>query len=378
VLGRRLARRGVMLSVAAFGLLPARALSAVAPSLVVTTVKAALTGAAGTAAAGLVSARVAALAEGVNRTMNFVKLKSVLLVCLALSVGLFGTGLGLRRVLADNPTQKKEKGDKSPGKEEKGKKPAGPTVNGTVKSVDAGKSAITVTVLVNPAKKQIEHKTFDLGKGVQIVLAHGLLKETKKGTLADVTPGMPVSLQLAADEKTVREVCVHGRSFHGDTVSVDAAKNTFTMNTFIMTSEETKKLVKWSFRLEKGARILLNDGLNRKKTDKPTLGKLSDLQEGTPVVVHTSGYDAKLAVGVVASGPTLYATLKGVDVGNNTITVRVKEDGQQVERTLKLAKGVRVDGGKLADLTTGTQVTVRLAVKDREKAVAIHVVEEQE
>jgi RNA polymerase sigma factor (sigma-70 family) len=90
----RLARRGVTLSAAALVTAAAeRGLAALPAGLVELTIRAVPVGTAGAAAATGVSARVAALAEGVLRVMFVNRLKTVLLV--AVMVALTGAGAGL-------------------------------------------------------------------------------------------------------------------------------------------------------------------------------------------------------------------------------------------------------------------------------------------
>jgi RNA polymerase sigma factor (sigma-70 family) len=101
----RLARRGIALSVAWLSMtLFQKASSAAVPAeFVSSTTKAAIPFAAGKAAAGLVSTPVAALTEGVLRTMLLTKLKTAAVALLTLTV--LGTGAGFlaHRALAERP-----------------------------------------------------------------------------------------------------------------------------------------------------------------------------------------------------------------------------------------------------------------------------------
>jgi RNA polymerase sigma factor (sigma-70 family) len=94
-LQQRLARRGLtpMLALCA-GALEAPDATAVAPALAQATVRAALGVAARTATAGLVPARVAALVDGVTRTMFASKAK--LLALLVLALGVLAAAMGIR------------------------------------------------------------------------------------------------------------------------------------------------------------------------------------------------------------------------------------------------------------------------------------------
>jgi RNA polymerase sigma factor (sigma-70 family) len=94
LLRARLARQGLTLSAALFSVMLAQspATACVPGNLVVATLKAAVAVSAGDAAAGLVSARVAALTEGVLKTMLLNKLKTSAAVLLVL--GFFAVGAG--------------------------------------------------------------------------------------------------------------------------------------------------------------------------------------------------------------------------------------------------------------------------------------------
>jgi len=113
MLAKRLTRRGLALSAGSLALVLSQKASASLPApLVLSTVKAATYSASGQAvAAGLISADVAALTEGVLRTMFFTNLKIAVAVCLVLAV--MATGVAVAsygaltvpadRVQATNP-----------------------------------------------------------------------------------------------------------------------------------------------------------------------------------------------------------------------------------------------------------------------------------
>jgi RNA polymerase sigma factor (sigma-70 family) len=85
MLAKRLAKRGVALSGGALAAVLTEKLASagVPPSVVSSTIKAASLFAAGQAAAGMISVKVAALTEGVLKTMLFTKLKIVVVLLLA-------------------------------------------------------------------------------------------------------------------------------------------------------------------------------------------------------------------------------------------------------------------------------------------------------
>jgi RNA polymerase sigma factor (sigma-70 family) len=114
-LGRRLARRGVILSAALCGPLfsDCVAWATVGPRLIVSTIDAAVHVAAGRAADGVVSAKVAAITEGVLKTMFQAKLKKFAFVLGLLVVAIAGgLGASVQWLSAQNPADKKQEAPK--------------------------------------------------------------------------------------------------------------------------------------------------------------------------------------------------------------------------------------------------------------------------
>jgi RNA polymerase sigma factor (sigma-70 family) len=106
MLARRLARHGLAVTGAALAaVLPPRALAAGVPaSAVSATIHAASLWAAGQAAPGVVSAQVAALTEGVIKSMLLKKLRMATVVLLMVSAAGMGAGGLIHRAHAANPT----------------------------------------------------------------------------------------------------------------------------------------------------------------------------------------------------------------------------------------------------------------------------------
>jgi hypothetical protein len=103
LLAKRLAQRGVVFSGSVAAVLSAGLASGSAPpALVASTIKAASLLAAGQAA-GVVSAKIAALTEGVVQAMFVTKIKSVLAVVLVVGLALAGAGLIYQSQAADLP-----------------------------------------------------------------------------------------------------------------------------------------------------------------------------------------------------------------------------------------------------------------------------------
>jgi RNA polymerase sigma factor (sigma-70 family) len=126
LLAGRLTRHGVTLGAGALAAVLARetAAAGVPPPLVVSTVKAASHIAAGQAATCVVGARVAALTEGVVRTMLLKKLRVVTLMILALTLLAAGVGLGLQQALAVWPAGPQGTGTAKQTKPPEGGQPA--------------------------------------------------------------------------------------------------------------------------------------------------------------------------------------------------------------------------------------------------------------
>lgn len=126
MLAKRLGRRGLALSGGALAsMLTLQAASACVPApLLETTVKAATPAAAGQAAASLISARVAALMEGVLKAMLLTKLKIATAVLLLAAFAVGGIGLlAHSSALADQPGAKKDSPTK-PGAKDNDKRAA--------------------------------------------------------------------------------------------------------------------------------------------------------------------------------------------------------------------------------------------------------------
>jgi RNA polymerase sigma factor (sigma-70 family) len=357
MLTRRLTARGLALPAGALAaaLSPQTVSAALPAALVSSTVQAAF------APANMIAAPVAALTQGVIQAMFLTKLKITAFVLVVLTATGLSAGLLGHRARAEKPAAKLlaiEAADKP-------KADVGPTIPAAVQSVDADKHTLTVQVQAEKGKKERVEKTFDLAKDVRVVLTHGLVKETKDGTLANLAEGVPVLLQLSPDEKTILRVDVLGDSLHGSVKAVGAGKNTITVVT-----KGKDGAVEKTLELAKGAKVLLDDGLVKGGAKE---GKLGDLGADTPVVVQLSGYDRKTVVGIRAHGPIVHGSLKGVDAGTNMITITVKENATVEDRSFPLAKDVKANGGKVTDLTAGATVTLQLSVFDKKTVVAVHV-----
>jgi hypothetical protein len=279
------------------------------------------------------------------------------------TAGTWGGAELAQLALADRPA----KTDPAEGQGKKDRPEVGPTLHGMVKAVDATKNSLTVNVVQGNGKKAVEERTFPVAADVQVTLADSLSKEqaSPAGRLADLSPGTGVTVRLSADQKAVVAIHARGPRLHGHVIAADADKQRLTIGTKGDQGVEEHTAV-----LAKGARITLSDGLT--KEEAPKEGQFSDLPAGTSVQVQLS-VDRKSALGVHVLGASLHGTLKGVDAGDHTITVTVKEDDQVVDKTLTLVKNARTEGVKLSELKSGQRVAVTLSVFDRTRAAVVRV-----
>jgi len=129
MLAKRLARHGTAISGTAVALAVSQnmASASVPPSLVASTVKiGALVVAGKTGVAGVMSAKVAALAEGVVRMMLLTKLKTM--VALVVMVGALGVGAGISVTVHDHQTQAAEPATAQKAKAPKDERPSPDTL----------------------------------------------------------------------------------------------------------------------------------------------------------------------------------------------------------------------------------------------------------
>lgn len=389
LLAQRLARRGLAVSLAALTpWLTQQASAAVSPTLLENTLRAATWLTLGKTA-GVISTQVLSLTEGVIQAMFLSKLKNALVVMAVVGILAAGTGLLSQAVLADKPAPikspdapkkeakpaadapKKEAKPDNPNKEAKGeKKEQGATLTGRLVTVDATKNTITIITGVKGEAKKTEEKTIPLAADAKIFLDDIIIKDKTKqtalpeGKLKDLGEGTEVSVQLSADSKSA--VVIHARApgLSGNIKSVN--NDSITIGTKSKDGAQDM-----TFALAKDVQILRNDGLGSKGNDgkkeastPDQEGKLSDLSEGTPVSVRVT-VDRKTVLQIRVMPRSISGELKGVDNGTNTITILVKEDGNLVEKSFKLAKDA-----SLRDLSDGGRVNLRFSVFDKDLVVA--------
>jgi|GEM_PF-6909270 len=230
-----------------------------------------------------------------------------------------------------------------------------------VKEVDASKNTLTVLIASKNGDKRVEEKTFTLRPQTRIGWIVGKGQEPKPGKLSELQPGDQVILRLSADAKEVQGLEALPPTLHGNIRAIAAERRTITIGAKDKGGPSEREII-----VPADAKILLSDGVSKNET--PKQGKLSDLSEGLFVSVAL-GLDRKTAQVVHAQGPTITGTLRGFDAGTRTLTIQVKENGQWVEKSYRLAADARVEG----EPTPGESVQLRLAIADRTIVVAVHV-----
>src|SRR5262249_32843557 len=150
----------------------------------------------------------------------------------------------------------------------------GPTVQGTLKAVDAGNGTITATVALAKGEPAAD-KTFAVAKNARLFIDDGQLHDksqpAKQPSLADLPANAVVSLKLSADRKVVGGIRAEGQTVTGAVKAVDGAKNTITLT--ISTKGEPD--VDRAFPVAKAAQVSIDDG---KPNDK---AKQADRQPQT-------------------------------------------------------------------------------------------------
>jgi hypothetical protein len=239
----------------------------------------------------------------------------------------------------------------------------GPSVKGTLKAVDTANNSVTVSVALSKGEPEQE-KTFDVAKTAKLAILENIGKDFKgkdKGLvqpdkLADLPIGAAVTVKLAADKKTVGRIQAEAQSILGTFKSVDAAKNTLTLQ---VTPVKGQPGAEQTYALAKDIKVTL-DGAS---------GKLSDLPADAPVIVRLS-VNQKAIASIQAEGSSAQGVITAVDAVKGTLTLRIAKKGEPAtEHTYEVSKDAKVSldgvGGKLSDLPVGAAVIVKLSITQK-------------
>ncbi len=335
LLAKRLTRRNLSMSATALAALLAEkaAASGVPAALVASTTEAAALLAAGKPIAGLVSGNVAALIQGVVRSMLIAKLKiaSAILVALAL-LGL-GVGMMIPPVSAGRKTEPE-------GAVVKLKKAKPRQVNDCiVENIDLQNMSIQA-VKTDP----------DNGGSVvldfQVDATTAILVDGAEAKLTDLKIGvyMNVQFERSADGKT-RAVRIEaaGKAFAG---VVEA------LNHDTVTIQFSKKPDQQTYDLDRNAWVHV-DG---KKA------KLSDLKAKMLVALRMSA-GKPTVVGISAAGPKVSGIVKSVEQGSLSLGAAIIPVAPDAV--------VMIDGKQsaLADLRVGMAVTLQMAAESERNCI---------
>jgi RNA polymerase sigma factor (sigma-70 family) len=378
LLARRLARHGLILSGGSLALLLAQnaASACVSAPLQASTLQAATLTAAG-AAAGAVSTPVATLTQGVLNAMFLDKMKAVFKVVLALGIAGIGTDLLIHRVLAeklsipngkDSPRKPvlpakpvDQSGFQKPGSSGKAETNE---VSGVVRSVDAARIALR--------GKQKLAQTFDVAPQAKVYLDDGSEGGSKlgfsEGRLSDITEGTAVTLRLSEDRRTVVRIWVEGSNVQGVLRAMNEPARTVTVAVGIGKGKTAREK---TFRVANAVSVVLHGQPHDKRA--PTKHQLADVPVGALVTLKLSA-GQNLVTSIQAEGPVIHGTLKALDIEKSTITVDLQLGATKLDQTYTVhprawivlgeatKEGKRTaEGGKLADIPVGAQVTLKLA-----------------
>jgi hypothetical protein len=241
----------------------------------------------------------------------------------------------------------------------------GPEVQGILKTVDAERGNVTVTI--QPGKGQPDQeKTFPVAEDARVLIERqGKKGAVKQDRLADLPQGALVHLKLSGDQKSVGGIRAQGRLVQGVIKATNAKKNTITLGV-----QQGEEISAKTFQLAKDAPIHAAAA----KTGKVPELKLADLATGALAELRLS-LDGKEVVAILTAGPRVEGTVKTVDARKGTVTLTVAPKGQPAEeKTFRLARDARVEidgrAGKVADLPTEALVSVQLS-PDLRAAVAV-------
>jgi RNA polymerase sigma factor (sigma-70 family) len=368
LLGRRLGRRGAALSAGAVAaVLCGEARAALPESLVAATARAAVSLAAGQA--GAVSTQVLIVTEGVLKAMTITKFKVAAAVLLSFAVIGLGGGVLTHKALAGK-TAGRDRGEDAPK--------AAPQIDDRLIQVEVqiprgegGESVIRVDG--RPVTKDRLAGALSRAAGDGRVAGLRIAADPEAPHAAVVAvldaaaaAGIQQAYFAVAKDKGAKEET--GPSVLAVVRGVDYHKHTLTA-----VSGNKKDSKEKTYELAKDVRVVLNDGLT--KDDKGKAGSLTDLAPGATAELQLTP-DGKTVSAIIVRPWSLHGGVQSVDAAKRTITVTSKGEKAAVEKTFTLAKEARVllnDGltkggkdqeGKLADLTEGTPVTVRVSAVD--------------
>jgi len=237
----------------------------------------------------------------------------------------------------------------------------GPTVRGQIKSVDAGKGILTLTVLGLQRDSSGEEKALVVAPDAEIAVDDGRGRRfsLKEAQLADLTQGSLVTASMSIDGKVVQSVVAEGPTVQGAIKAIDAGKKALT----IVTPPGRVEPEERTLTVANNALVLVDDGKGKRLSLKET--KLENIPVGSAVSLRLSP-DQSLVMTVRGEGPTMFGLLKAVDAAKGVVVLalpRGRGDAPE-EKTLAVAKDARVQMNgvetPLANLKVGDDSFVQM------------------
>ena len=107
----------------------------------------------------------------------------------------------------------------------------GPSLQGTIKSFDASKKEVTLTVFPRRGGEEVTERTVVLADDALVLLDDGKGRRLslKEGKLSDIPAGSSANVRLSADQKLATVVRAEGPILQGLIRSVDANAGTVTI-----------------------------------------------------------------------------------------------------------------------------------------------------
>lgn len=262
----------------------------------------------------------------------------------------------------------------------------GPLVRGTVKSIDAGKKQITVSVF-NAARQNrenreagFEEKTFSIADKAEVGIDDGRGRRfsVREGTLAEISAGATVMLELTIDQKSVHAIHAEGESRFGVLKALDASKRTITLVTGGMGRGGDAAGDERQWPVAADASIAIDDGRGKRLSVKETT--LAEIPQGSAVRVRLS-VDQTQVMQLTAEGPTMQGMITKVDAEKRLITVEFggTRTEKATEKSLSVADEARVvidgtAGRSLADIKPtdpGLPAMLRLSLDQKSVQMVI-------
>lgn len=108
----------------------------------------------------------------------------------------------------------------------------GPTLFGTVKSVDAAKNSLMLTLRPTRGDEAAEDRVLTVAADAAVLVddGRGRRLSIKEGKLADVPVGAAINVRLSIDQNSATLIRAEGSSLVGILKAVDAAKNSITIS----------------------------------------------------------------------------------------------------------------------------------------------------